>query len=235
MRRFLLGGLVFAGVLLTTVVGASGEALPSVEEILDRYVEAVGGRDAIEKLTTRVCRGDLITDLSWRPPVEVVPFEAYAKVPGRVLIVKEEITGVVRREAFDGKVGWWQEDGRSERDDDAVRLKTAWLVDPQGPVRLRHYFPGLRLTGKTTVAGREAYVVEPAGLKKAHHALHFDVETGMLIRIGYYWDLQEYGEVDGVKVPFRVAMSRKGGSSTFVFDEIEHNVPIEDARFEMPG
>jgi len=37
-----------------------------------------------------------------------------------------------------------------------------------------------------------------------------------------------------VMVPFSLAISRKGGSSTYVFERIEHNVPVDDARFEPP-
>ena len=60
------------------------------------------------------------------------------------------------------------------------------------------------------------------------------VETGLLRRIGYYWDLTDYREVDGVMVPFRIARSRKGGSTTLVFDRVAHNVPLEDNLFHMP-
>ena len=45
---------------------AFAEDKPSVESILERYVEAVGGRDAIEKLSSRVCTGKRITDLTTR-------------------------------------------------------------------------------------------------------------------------------------------------------------------------
>lgn len=40
--------------------------------------------------------------------------------------------------------------------------------------------------------------------------------------------------MDRIRIPFRVVMSRKGGSTTYVFDEVKHNVPVEDARFAMP-
>lgn len=60
------------------------------------------------------------------------------------------------------------------------------------------------------------------------------METGLLIQIGYY-ELHEYQNVDGIKFPFRLEYSRKGGSNTYVFDDVRHNIPIEDELFDMPG
>ena len=108
-------------------------------------------------------------------------------------------------------------------------------MDPQGALHIKDYFPGLTLTGKETLYGHEVYAVEPAGLKEAHYSLNFDIETGMLMYIGYYWELLDYWEVDGVKFPFRIAMSRKGGSSTYIFDKVKHNVPVDESLFTPPA
>ena len=41
--------------------------------------------------------------------------------------------------------------------------------------------------------------------------------------------------VDGVMVPFRIVLGRKGGSSTYHIAERKHNLPIDDSIFEMPA
>jgi hypothetical protein len=74
--------------------------------------------------------------------------------------------------------------------------------------------------------------MEPKELPEVHYTLYFDAETGLLIRIGYYWHLLDYRDVDGIKIPFRIVMNRKGGSSTYVFDEVKHNIPIDDILFD---
>ena len=210
------------------------DSLPSVEQVLEKYIQAIGGRETIEKLETRVCTGKLIHDVHWRkPPYEEVPFEAYTKVPDKSIKI-EHTSGGIHREGFDGKTGWRQTDQGIEHVEFPKRSKIVWLLNPQNAIRLEEYFPDLTLTGKDTLYGHEVYAVEPAGLKKAHYSFHFDVETGMLIYVGYYWELLDYREVDGVKFPFRIAMSRKGGSSTYIFDEVKHNVPIEESLFAAP-
>jgi hypothetical protein len=208
------------------------EPLPTLQEILDRHIEAVGGRDAIAKLTTRVMTGRLVTDLPTRqPPVhEANGFWIYAKAPGKYLVIQQSAFGT-RREGYDGET-CWSRAGAEVALDAHYDRRFAWLVDPQNALRMREYFPDMNVTGTATLDGRLLYRVDIDD--DPSHTLHFDVETGLLTRLGYNRELHDYREVDGVLVPFSMAISRKGGSSTYVFDEIEHNVPIEDARFAPP-
>ncbi|MGD2153766.1 MAG: hypothetical protein PVG79_10910, partial [Gemmatimonadales bacterium] len=81
---------------LTIGVAASGwevkqDTLPTLEEVVERYIQGVGGRQAIERLTTRVMTGRLVTDLpTWQPPVhESNSFVIYAKAPGKFLYVQQ--------------------------------------------------------------------------------------------------------------------------------------------------
>ena len=58
----------------------------------------------------------------------------------------------------------------------------------------------------------------------------FDVESGLLVQLGFYY-IDDYREVNGVKIPFKIKLSRKGGSSTYFIEEVKNNIPIEDAIF----
>jgi hypothetical protein len=208
------------------------DSLPTLQMVLDRYVEAVGGRDAIAKLNTRVIEGRLVTDLPTRqPPVhESNGFWIYAKSPGKYLVIQQSAFGT-RREGHDGEVCWSWAGGEVALDAHYDR-RFAWLLDPQSALRLREYFPEMRVMGIAKLDGRRAYRVEFDDDRS--HDLFFDVETGVLVRLGYNRELRYYREMDGVLVPSRMALSRKGGSSTYIFEKIEHNIPIEDAVFEAP-
>ena len=48
-------------------------------------------------------------------------------------------------------------------------------------------------------------------------------------------EFEDYREVDGVKLPFSRRWSRPGFTFTQKFDEIKHNVEIDDARFAKPA
>jgi len=215
-------------------VGSEPDTLPRAEEILERYVEAVGGRAAFERLRTRVVTGWLITDLPSRePPVlQVSVLEMLAKSPDRCLIVQRGADGV-RRAGFDGEVGWLDDAGGVKPHDHLERSKLAWLMNPQYALRLSDYFGDAKRVERERWGRREVYVVRTER-DPAQFSLFFDVETSLLIRIGHNWNLQDYREVDGIRLPHRIIESRKGGSSTYVIDRVQHGVELEEARFAMP-
>jgi caffeoyl-CoA O-methyltransferase len=205
---------------------------PTLDKILERYIEALGGREALEKLNTRICRGQFIDDRPYTGPLKTFPFEAYSKIPDRWLIIQHHGEKMYK-EGFDGEACWRLDDKGLVRDDDRARSKIAFILNPQNALHIQNYFPRLILEGEKAVEGRLTYVVRNQR-KNEHFNLYFDAESGLLARIGYYWELKDYREVDGVKFPFRVDMSRKGGLNTYSFDSVEHNVPIDDERFAVP-
>jgi hypothetical protein len=222
---------------LTIGAAASGwevkqDTLPTLEEVVERYIEGVGGRQAIERLTTRVMTGRLVTDLpTWQPPVhESNSFVIYAKAPGKFLYVQQSDRGT-HRDGYDGRVCWRSAGGGVELDAH-YDPRFAWFADPQNAIRMWDYFPDMRMRGTGTLEGRSVYLVDVDD--DVSHTLYFDVESGLLVRLGYNREIGDYREVDGVLIPYAMAMSRKGGSSTYTVETIEHNVPIDDAEFAAP-
>jgi hypothetical protein len=204
----------------------------TLEHILERYVEAIGGQEAIEKLTTRVSKGRFIDDRPYAGPKKVIPFETFSKIPDKSLLILKHPENT-EREGFDGNIRWRLDNNGLVRRENQERSQMDYFLDPQNALRIQEYFPGMGLMGKVKLRGHTVYVVGNSR-KSPHYTLYFDVETGLLIQIGYY-ELHEYQDVDGVRFPFRLEYSRKGGSNTYVFDDVRHNIPIEEKRFAMPG
>ncbi len=225
---------------MDVVVGGNtmvtAKPLPTLDSVIEKFIEVCGGREAMQKLQTRACRGQLVTDLSWHdPPRDSIPFEAYAKAPMSWVLIHKG-PGGTQRVGSDGATGWEQTlDG--VKDSEKMRFaRLGWFLNPQGPLYMRDYFPGMVLVAKEKQANRTVYVIEPrgAGADKDRKTLRFDVETGMLVQIGYHWGLEDFREIDGVLFPYRIILGRKGGSSTYVFDEVSHNNDVDDALFEKP-
>jgi len=206
----------------------------TLASVLERYIEALGGREAIERIDTRRCRGRLVTDLPTDdPPVlETLEMEVYSALPNKWLLVGRDSSGVLEN-GFDGEVGWDRNLDRVKPDPRMERAKLAFLVTPRGALRIGEYFHDMNLEGTVELDGRLCYAVS-TDRKEAHYNLYFDAGTGLLSRIGYYWILRDYREVDGVMFPFEIEVSRKGGSTTYFFDEVEQNVPVDDELFSMP-
>ena len=217
-------------VIVAEQTSASFEALPALDLVLERYIQALGGRDAIEKLKTRVGSGWLVDDLSWAdPPLQRHPLKALAEVPDKWVMVLEVPKGT-EQNGFDGQMGWKLNPDRIERDDRMSRSWLGYLLNPQGPLRLQDYFPELTLETREVLSGRSVYAVK----NKTEKILYFDVETGLLSWISNAWELRDYREVDGVRFPFRIATSRKGGETYFAFDTLDHNVAIDEKQFAIP-
>jgi caffeoyl-CoA O-methyltransferase len=219
---------------ISDAAAAVSDPTPTVASVIERYIEALGGRRAIERLETRRCSGWLVTDLpSNDPPVhETLEMETYSALPNRWLLVGRDSSGTLKN-GFDGEVGWDQNTYTVKPEPRMERGKLAFIINPHGPLRIGDYFHDMVLAGTTEWEGRMCYAIE-SDRKASSYTLYFDVETGLLRQIGYHWFLRDYREVDGVIFPFEIEVSRKGGSTTYHFEEVENNIPVDDALFAMP-
>lgn len=215
---------------------AAAEKQPTAAEVLDRYIEALGGREAIEQLETRVCTGKLTTDLTDRqhPTYESLYLETRSAAPQSFLFQFWSDQGI-RLEGFDGSMGWVKDRCGVQTDDHAWYRKEAFLLNPQGPLYIDRYFPGLTSLGRMELEGREVYALRPDSLKPQYYTLYFSTENNLLIAIGYHCWVEEYREVDGVLVPHRFVFGRKGGSSVYEFETVAHNVDLPDSLFALPS
>jgi len=229
----LLLALLPAAALANPGIADADEAaeLPSVESLLKRYVEAVGGREAILELRTRVASMHIVTDLEWDPPIyEVDTLSVYGTSSGEFLVITRTARGVML-EGCDGDEEWKIDLAGTVFNFHAKDARDRWMTDPQFPLKLRRYFPHMEVVGLDLWGRDMVFVVDTDG--EELHRLGFDVETGMLIRLGYNRELRDYEDVDGVMMPHRVVYSRKGGSSTFVLDSVAHNTAIDKTLFSL--
>lgn len=214
---------------------------PSVQEILDRYVSALGGRAAIEKLTSRVLKGRVeYTSLDLKGEVEIA-----SKAPDKARLTFYFPGGVVE-EGYDGTVAWEApipEVVRTLRGERAAESK----IDSQfyADLRIAELFPQLKVVGTEAVDGRPAYVVEGVPAEGNRRWFYFDVKTGLLVRhdfegreaslVGRYSTyLRDYRAIDGVKLPMTIQQKGEGVDWTIRFTTVQHNVPLDDARFKKP-
>ena len=201
---------------------AAGE-LPTLEQILDRYVEALGGREAIAKLETRTITGKQIDDRPYKGPPMETALEAWAAAGSWAMVLHQDEGD--HKEGWDGDLNWVWKTGQPVQANDYPNAKLAFIFNPQGPLMVAKHFPNPTVTGTWDYDGKLYYKVEN-DLKFEYYTLYFEVETGMLTRIGYHWWLEDFRTVDGVKVPFKVVRGRKGGSTNLYFDTVTHNAEV---------
>ena len=216
-------------------------ALPTVEQVLDRYVEGLGGRQALEKISTRVLKGSRIG-----ADGVLVPEEVQAKAPNKLLITTSYPKQVFRT-GFNGAQGWAKsnEEQRDIPRDMLAELKRE--AEFYKETKLTELYLKMRIVGKANVADHEAYVIEATPNDGGNvQKLFFDTQTGLLVRkysetniaLGQFpsqTDYEDYREVDGVKLPFLIRWSIPGRTWGRKITEVKQNVPLDDAQFNVPA
>jgi hypothetical protein len=217
-------------------------ALPSAEDVIARYIRAIGGDAAIGNLKTRTSRGTETTTNRMTPP-QTLQVEILQAAPDKSLISRNDPRGATL-EGFDGSKGWTK-DVRGQREAtgrDLADMKRR--ADFFRYLKIKESYPQMRVLAKEKVRDREAYVVGATSRGDSREKLYFDVETGLLVRqfiafktafgsIPEVTDFDDYREVSGVKLPFTITWARPPFSSTLHFAEIRLNSIIDESRFEL--
>jgi len=220
---------------------------PTVDQVFNKYIQAVGGPQRLAALTSLVGKG---TYEGYDTYHEKVPFEIYGKAPGQLVTIAHTQNGDTTT-TFDGREGW--------------------IASVEKPVGLLPLLPGAELDAAKT----DAALWFPAGIKQAltdwrsgfpitniddkdvtiiqgtaaggsRIKLFFDNQTGLLLRqlrysdtpvgmVPIQVDYSDYREVAGVKVPFHSVVTWTNGQTIVELSDVQANVTIPAARFAKPA
>jgi len=220
---------------------------PSAGEILDKYIQAIGGRERLAAMTSFIGKGTYEGYDSYH---EKVPMELYAKAPGQRTIIVHAQNGDTTT-TFDGREGW--------------------VAAYDKPVRLLPLLPGAELDGAkfdadlsfpagiqqalsqwktgfpvSTIDDKEVRIVQGTASGGSRIKLYFDSKTGLLLRQVRYTntivgtipqqiDYSDYRDVNGAKMPFHWVVTWTDGQSTFELKDVQPNVSIDAARLAKPA
>jgi hypothetical protein len=228
---------------------ASKPAAPgqSVDPILDKYVEAIGGKEAVRKVNSRVLRGTLEnTNFGLN-----TPWTQQTKAPNKQ-VSHVEIPGLgAIRDGFDGTVAWSQNPmagNRVKEGDEGAKAKrdAAFYRD----LDLKTAIPGLALKGETKVGTEEAYVLEGKPTPTSLERLYFSKKSGLMLgqdselttadgAVSTKISLDDWRPVEGIKIAhsLRLKVTAAGQPEmefTIKLTEVKLNVPLEDSLFQKP-
>ncbi len=141
---------------------------------------AVGGKAAVEKLTSRVSKGTFEMDQMPGTATE----EIYEKAPNKQLSITDAPNfGVVKR-AFNGTAGWQDMPQTGLQDVTGNQLAAMKrYADFYREIKLKELYPKMTVKGKESVNGRDAYVVEATPADGPPELMYFDAESGLLVRV----------------------------------------------------
>jgi photosynthetic reaction center cytochrome c subunit len=220
---------------------AGSPSFPSVDEILANYTKALGG-DAIQKMTSRAEKGTVeIPARNVHSTMDVL-----RKAPDKAVATLHSPMGEVV-EGFDGTTGWESRGRRGVEDetgDQLVRVRE-WASFIPG-LDLKTEYSRALVNGIEQIGGSDAYRV--VGFRNGGGAerLYFDKQSGLLVELDtridsplgalpQQTDFQDYRDVNGVKIPFMIRVSRMDSATIYKWESVEANVPADDARFAKPA
>ncbi len=238
-----------AASLLLTLFSSSALA-QTADEIIEKHLAAIGGREALQRIRTRVSTGTVTVETTVGPVSGTV--EAFAKVPNknRTLVTLDlSALGAGRMtndQRFDGTTGFVIDTLNGNRDITGSQLEA--MRNSEFPtVWLDYRSRGLTvaLAGSETLAGRRAHVLEFTPKTGPRVRAWVDAETFMLVRTSVPVDspqgpveqIMEFGDfrpVDGVTVPFSVKSMGSGSTVAAILKDVKHNVEVDDASFVKP-
>lgn len=235
--------LLFVFSLLAIAPATAQEKLPTADQILDKYVQAIGGKAAHEKLTTRVAKGTFeIPAMGAGGALEI-----YAKAPNKAyLMITIEGFGVVQQ-GYTGTMGWEDNPQTGMRELSGAEASAAKLDSVfHRDVKLKELYPKMEVKGKEKVGASDTYVVVGTPTEGPATTFYFDAQSGLLLRADTVRETQQgtmavreyfedYKEMDGIKAPSTIKQESDAISFVLRLTEIKHNVPIEDTKFNKPA
>jgi hypothetical protein len=215
-------------------------SLPSAGQIVAKYLQAIGGAEAVAKISTRIQKGSLTVG------EKTFPVEVLAQAPAR-RITRVGFPGGDSVTGINGAEGWVSSAGGAPHEMDPSELDAAKLdAELFFPAYLNQIFRELRVQRQELLNGKWAYVV--LGIWEGHMPveLYFGEESGFLLRIQRYAEtpvgrnptrieFEDYRSEGGVKTPFRWTVARPNGRFTIQIEQMQQSIPIEEHRFAKPA
>jgi hypothetical protein len=217
--------------------------VPTIDQIFDRYLSALGGAGRLVELTSYKATG---TSTSYGEDAKE-PMDLYAKAPRQMATVVHEHEGDMVRNT-DGDQAWIMLPLTAIG---AYPLTGTGLegakLDAQiaFPAGIRSFFSRWTVAGPTTINGRDAWTVQGSTSGGLVATFYFEKQTGLLSRMIRYAntvngrvptqiDFADYHPVAGVMLPFRWDFGWLGGREVYEVSEYQPNVQIDPHVFVKP-
>ena len=246
-RAFATGVLALVLTVFLTPPLAAQDAAPTAEELIEKNLEAKGGREALA--ATRSARVNGKMSMGGME----APFVYEWKAPDK-LRIEFTIQGMTGIQAYDGETGWMvmpfmgKTDAEKMSPEDTAMLKDdadfrGPLFDPESKGYTVAY------AGEEDVEGTPTYKLELTKENGEVAHLYLDQEYFLEIKqdskrtvrgqeVESETAIGDYKEVGGLMMAHSHDVTTSmapGGGQTMTFESIELNPEIPDERFAMPA
>lgn len=235
---------------LALVPTAAGLArVQTADEIVEKHLAALGGRQALAKLTSRRATGTVSIstpggdltgpiELSYKAPNKS---RAYMQLDLSAVGVADKMT---IEQKFDGTAGWMLNSMQGDTAITGNQLEN--MKNNSFPSSLLTYKESgikVEVLPREQIAGKDVIVLTATPKTGSATKLYLDASTYLVVRsvaklespemgtVEQTSDLSDYRTVDGVKMAFMIVNTNPVQTLTIKIDKVEHNVPLDDALF----
>lgn len=217
---------------------------PAVDQVFEKYLQALGGRQRLAALTSFAAKGTY--EGSNTGAGSQFPLEIVVKAPNqRAQIIRAPGGDGVK--VYDGKTAWAAERWRplplmelTGGNLDGARLEALVWFPASIPAAFAEW-----QSSNTQIDNQVVQILQGSRPGSLPVNFYFDT-SGLLVRI-MRWNrtaigtvpteinFSDYRDVSGVKMPFRTVVTWTDGKDTLLLDEVTANVSIDAARFARPA
>lgn len=238
---------VSATLLLAAAAGTAASLprqLPSAPEVIERHIDAVGGRDAIQAHSSTHVTG--VVEIVGQGLVGQLAI--YGAAPHFTLVTLSFAdVSIESRTGYNGEIGWSMESMTGERVLQGGELQQ--LVDEADYYSDLHEaakFSSMETLELVDFAGRPAYKLEFVYLSGRQVFEYFDVESGLLTGVegiqesimgpmNVVTTLGDYQQFGDVMVPMVVVQELGPGQTVHItIQSVEHD-SVDPSVFELPA
>jgi outer membrane lipoprotein-sorting protein len=243
-------------VAVAVAVVAAGHAIAAqqtAEDVIERSLKAMGGRDTIAKLQSRSASGTIVLST---PAGDIAgTIEILNARPNKTrTVIKADLSSLgagelVVDQRFDGSSGYILDSLQGNREMTGGQLQSMKNnAFPHPFLAYKDLGTAARLEGKEKVGNREAYVIVFDPTNGAETRTFIDAETYLPIKsmskieipqlgqeVEQTTEFLDYKDVDGIKIPHELKSSSTVQSFTVTLTKVAHNVKVDDSLFVKPG
>jgi len=228
------------------VLPNSPDSSAAAGQIIDKFIQAIGGAQALAKLNSFTAKG---TYAGFDTDFQKVPAEIFAKAPNQRTTTNHLPAGD-NTTTYDGHEAWIAAADRPSPmivlvggDLDGAKLDGDLAFPAQLKQNLSKWHSGFP---PVTIEGRAVQVVEGTAPGGTDVKLFFDKESGLLVRqtrfidtavghIPLHVDYSDYRAVSGVKMPFHWQTTWVDGQSTTELSDVKANAEVPASKFAKPA
>jgi len=221
---------------------APAQDLPKAEQLIEKYIAAIGGKDALGKIKSLTATGSIAI-----PQAGITGAMELMQSDGKMLMVMD-MPGVGKQTVgFNGDVAWQESDltGPQVLEGAMVEdLKFQAKID--GYSDAAAYFDSIETVGQASFAGEDAYKVVAKKKGSPDKTMYFSQQSGLIIGAEGEQDsgfglmkittvIGEYKKVGEVLMSHSAEQKLPNGMAVkMTMSKIEANTEVPASKFELP-